>query len=99
MLSEILTILGDVMDQEIGSLCLSDEEMLCAVEMFNDWCAKATKTTTFSLDVSAMFPSFVRETGGIQPVRRRTSIQTKGVAAQGKAEKEASQEGGLVWSC
>ena len=61
MLSEVLTILGDVMDQDIGSLCLSDEEMLCAVEMYNERCAEATNSTTFSLDVGAMFPSFVHK--------------------------------------
>ena len=61
MLSEILTTLGDRMDLEVGSLCLSDEEMVGSLEEANRRADSFTNPVIFSKDVAAMFPSFDHE--------------------------------------
>ena len=62
VLSEILTTLGDEMDETIDTLCLSTEEMCHALEAFNqkvseDHQSNIEEPVTFSMDVAAMFPS------------------------------------------
>ena len=62
ILSEILTTLGDEMDETIDTLCLSTEEMCHAQEAFNqkvseDHQNNIKEPVIFSMDVAAMFPS------------------------------------------
>ena len=57
ILLEILSFLGDTMDREIGALCLSTEEMCCALEMYNRRSSTTRNPVVFSMDVTAMFPS------------------------------------------
>ena len=62
VLSEILTTLGDEMDETIDTLCLSTEEMCHALEAFNqkvseDHQNNIKEPVIFSMDVAAMFPS------------------------------------------
>ena len=58
--------------------------MLCAVERFNQRCSEANKTTTFSLDVGAMFPSFVHKevarTCREEFLRSNLKVEVDGVA-------------------
>ena len=61
MLSEILTTLGDMMDKELGALCLSTEEMCGALEMYNRRAGEARKPVIFSMDVEGMFPALQHE--------------------------------------
>ena len=62
VLSEILTTLGDEMDETIDTLCLSTEEMYHALEAFNQKVSEdhqniIKEPVIFSMDVAAMFPS------------------------------------------
>ena len=57
ILAEILNILGDKMDNEVGALCLSTEEMYGALEMYNRRADSTRKPIIFSMDVVGMFPA------------------------------------------
>ena len=58
LLSQICMQLGDEMDESIGSLCISQEEMCGEIEKVNNR-GDIKKLVVFSMDVSKMFPSMV----------------------------------------
>ena len=45
---------GDRMDREVGALCLSTEEMCCALEIYNRRADTTINPVVFSVDVIGM---------------------------------------------
>ena len=58
LLSQICMQLGDEMDESIGTLCISQEEMCGGMEKVNNMVG-IKKLVVLSMDVSKMFPSLV----------------------------------------
>ena len=55
ILGKILSYMGDLLDREVGALCLSTEEMCGALEMYNRRAGTTTKPIIFSMDVVGMY--------------------------------------------
>ena len=70
LLSEIMDRLGDRMDLQVGTLCLSTEEMLERLVRVNEKAPTMKRPTIFSTDVKALFPS-LKAKKVAEVVRRR----------------------------
>ena len=49
------------MDEEVGALCLSTEEMCGALDMYNRRATNTTNPVIFSMDVKGMYPALQHE--------------------------------------
>ena len=56
ILAEVLTTLGNEMDKEIKTLCLSGEEMIVGMERVNNL-SSIRKLVAMSMDVEKLYPS------------------------------------------
>ena len=56
ILAEVCTTLGDEMDMDIKTLCLSTEEMIVGMEMVNTKKEEIHKLVVMSMDVEKMYP-------------------------------------------
>ena len=57
MLAEILSFLGDMVDNEVGALCLITKKMCGAIEMYNRAASDTKSPVIISMDVKNMYPS------------------------------------------
>ena len=61
ILAEVCTTLGDELDREVKTLCLSTEEMLVGIEMVNAKKEEIRKLVVLSMDVEKMYPRMKAE--------------------------------------
>ena len=60
LLAEVLTTLGDEMDREVQTLCLSGEERIVGMEKVNNL-EGVNKLVAMSIDVEKLYPSLKAE--------------------------------------